>query len=219
MANSRGADPIAADQNKQINWAYRIIARKCFLTADTSLVLVNGQSTYNIRDVANGVVGAKIIKPFIVYINQKPLIDASGRDYGLWTYNELMRIRPHWKLDAPGTPSRAVFFNGDTLILHLAPDAGTAAGTHSIYGHYLPSDLALDADVPVFSEEIHEAVAWLAAQVASVPVLSEKAGWDKMAKYQEYWTQIIEDVANQNLRTLQSFGSTHGYYNDDYIVG
>jgi hypothetical protein len=217
LDNYRGETPSPTDLNAQLNWAYRIIARKCVLTTDTPLYLVQGQSAYNLRDVTTPTVGAKIIRPVVVYINRSPLFDAAGRDYGMWTYDELVRLYPTWKQDGQGRPTKAVFTNWNQLILHPAPDAATVSQTHAIYGTYLPNDLSLDADAPQVPEEIHEAIAWLAAQFAATPTITEQEGWMRLQKFSEYWSQIIQEVADQNERTFQSWGSTSGYYESDLI--
>ena len=218
LDNSRGENPSTADQNAQINWAYRLIARKCRLTADAALFLVQGQSLYNLRDITTPVIGAKIIRPALVYINRRPLYDASGRDYGLWSYDELARIYPTWKQDSNGVPSKAIFYNFDKLLLHPAPDASTVAQTHAVFGQYLPNDLANDNDAPAVPEEIHEAIGWLAAQLAATPACTEQEGWMRLQKYSDYWTQIIQDVSEQNERVLQAWGSTKGYYEDELVL-
>ena len=218
LDNSRGESPSTSDQNAQINWAYRLIARKCRLAADTPLTLVQGQSTYNLRDTSTPVVGSKIIRPALVYINRRPLYDASGRDYGLWSYDELARLYPTWKQDGNNPPTKAVFYNFDKLILHPAPDAATVAQTHAVFGQYLPNDLAADGDIPALPEEIHEAIGWLSAQLAATPACTEQEGWTRLQKFSDYWTQIIQDVADQNERVFQSWGSTKGFYTDDLVV-
>lgn len=223
LDNSRGESPTTSDQNAQINWAYRIIARKCMLATDTPLYLAAGTNVYSLRDVTTPTVGAKIIRPVLVYINANgtsfPLYDASYRDYGLWSYDELARLRPTWKNDSQGPPTKAVWYSHDKLLLHPAPDASTAARTgHAVFGTYLPLDLALDSDTPALPEEIHEAVGWLAAQLAATPMATEQEAWQRLEKYSEYWSQIIQEVADQNERTLQAWGSTKGYYEDELMI-
>jgi hypothetical protein len=228
MENARGRDPIASDLNGLINWAYKVIARKCSLAKQTPLTLVAGQNTYNLRDTTTPVVGDAILRPVLVFINangtSQALYDADSRDFGLWTIDELTRMYPGWVNDAQNPPTKAVFLNYDTLLLHPCPDAATAsfnsAGLtgHSVFGQYLPADLVADTDVPALPSEIHEAIAWLAAQFAATPTASDEAAWARIERYSQYWTQIIQEVADQNERTFQAFGASHGYYFDDLMI-
>lgn len=223
MESARGKDPSVADLNGLINWAYKVIARKCCLTTKTPLTLTAGVNTYNLRDTTTPVVGAVILRPVLVWINANgsstALYDASLRDYGLWTIDELTRMVPSWINDGQNPPTKAVFMNYDTLLLHPTPDAATAGNTgHYIFGQYLPADLASDTDVPALPYEIHEAIPWMAAQLATTPTASDEGAWSRLAKYSEYWTQIIQDVADSNERNFQAWGSSHGYYYDDLMI-
>ena len=220
---ARGKDPSLTDLTSLINWAYRIIARKCVLTVDTPLTLVAGQALYNLRDVTTPVVGNKIIRPVLVYINggsgTRPLYDASERDFGLWSYDELARLYPSWKSDTGGPPTKAAWYAYNQLLLHRPPDSATVALTgHAVFGQYMPNDLSAGTDTPALPEEIHEAIAWLAAQLATTPTASDDLAWARLEKYSEFWTQIIQDVADQNERVLQAWGTTKGYYEDDLMM-
>jgi hypothetical protein len=223
MESSRGKDPLAADLNGLINWAYKIIARKCCLAAKTPITLVNNQNTYNLRDTVTPVVGVAIIRPVLVWINANgtstALYDANQRDFGLWTIDELTRMYPSWINDGQNPPTKAVFLNFDTLLLHPTPDATTAGNSgHFVFGQYMPADLVSDSDVPALPEEIHEAIGWLAAQLATTPTASDDQAWARIAKYSEFWTQIIQEVADANERNFQAFGASHGYYFDDLMI-
>src|SRR5579862_4180389 len=82
LESARGKDPSSSDLNGLVNWAYKIIARKCCLAAKTPLHLVASQSTYNLRDTVTPVVGVAIIRPVLVWIN------ANGTSTALYDANQ-----------------------------------------------------------------------------------------------------------------------------------
>lgn len=208
--NMRGKQPLDTDVNLQINQAQRIIGRKLFLMGETPLTLTAGTSTYNLRDNATPIVGVRIVRPEIVYINNVPLLDASGMHYGMWSYDELLNSTQNWKTTSQSVPDKAIFLSTGNLILHPTPNSTAAGYTNTVFGQYLPNDLVNNNDVPDMGipEEIHEAIAYLASRIAISPTISGDEAWKKLQDYDTYWTQIIESTAQQNQATMQTWGST-----------
>lgn len=212
-ANAAG-EVSAAEQNKQLNWAYRILSRRLKIyDPKVPLTLVAGEDVVDLRNTTPGAknsVGRKVILPRYVIINGFALREASGREFGMWSMDELERYRPTWRTDPSAKPTKAVYYGNSKMRLHPAPsaEAVTVAGNF-IAGQILPGDMADDNDVPEIPEELHEAIAYVSAVFAADPVASESEAWQRLSQFRKgYWTDLLAEIADDNERHQQSWGST-----------
>lgn len=218
---ARGESPRLSDITTWVNWAYRVIARRCNLTARIGITLTASQLEYNIGDTSCTAV--QIIEPYLVYINNggstESLWDCSSDAKGIWTYDEMDRENPAFLTAPAGTPISAYFYNYNKLGIYPPPTSTVAAYSgHAVYGRYLPAALASPSDVPDLPPEIHEAIAWLAAVFAITPTVTEENGWTRLKEYNSYWAEVIAGVSDQNQRTLESGGTTTESYFNDFVI-
>lgn len=212
LDNFAGESPSTSDQNAQINWAYRRIARKCCLihpkipmtlTADTAL--------YSLANTAVWGSARRMVDIYSVTINGVPLRDCLGRNYGMWTYREFMDRHPTWQTASSGVPTKALVV-GANLLLHQPPtSAVVSAGDNYVAGQYIPADLdGSTYDTPDLPDEIQPAIAYLAAIYAATPLATEPEMWTRLQAFGQAWVEMIDDISHQNRMTLMNPGSMAG---------
>lgn len=205
-----------------INWAIRSIARRTKqIKAYIPITLVADQNTYNLN--GGGLVAAalanQITKIHRVYINNSVMNKPDGRTAGMWAYNEIERYNPNYRTATSGQPVAAAQF-GNNLILYPAPSSTVASGTGNFcVAEYLPTDLTISdlANSPDLPNELHEAVAYLAAIRISTPQITEDESYKRLATYTGYINETIETVKKQNEASIFDFGSTFAYNRPRYI--
>lgn len=208
-----GSTPTTAQKLTSVNAAIRQIAIHVQqYDPAIPLTLTADQDTYNLRSLS--VVTKRVVRPYQVIVNGYPLYNAARTERGLWTLQELERVYPGWRSTDAGTPARAVQIANSKLILHPKPNSTVvSAGENYVSGTYIPpnysdSDLATEPDLP---EELHEAVAYLAAVKSALPFVSEAEGWQRLTAFNGEWAAAADEVRRDNVRLLQSWGSTSGY--------
>lgn len=212
LDNFAGESPSSSDQNVQINWAYRRIARKCHLvhpkitftlTADTAL--------YGLSDTAVWGTLRRMVNISHVTINGVMLRACDQRQYGLWTPREFIDRYPTWQTASSGTPTKAVQY-GQNLLLHVPPTAAVvSAGNNYVAGQYIPPDLdGVTYITPDLPEEIHPAIAYLAAIHAASPQASEPEMWTRLQAYGQAWTEMVDDIARMNKDSMANPGTVLG---------
>lgn len=212
LDNYAGESPSTSDQNAQINMAYRRIARKCCLIhPKIPMTLTAGTALYGLSDTTVWGSARRMVDIYQVTINGVMLRDCSGNGYGLWTYREFIARHPNWQTADSGTPSKAVTL-GPNLLLHQAPTAAVvSAGQNYVAGQYIPADLdGSTYDTPDLPEEIQPAIAYLAAIIAATPLATEPEMWTRLQAFGQAWTQMVDDIAEQNRNTLAAIGTTPG---------
>lgn len=221
LDNSAGEAPTTQQSTDQVNWALRTISRELYLfdsritftpTASTPIQLLRG----------SGVAGKRIVQPYMVTINGSPLMRCDGRNYGLWSMPELWDLNPKWQTGADGTPTLAVYKGNNELILYAPPTAAVvSAAQNYIAGQILAPDLSSSSpgtsDVPAIPEECHEAIAYLAAVLAAMPVATEGEQWKRLQEFNASWVATIDEIARENRDAMQSWGSTAGWMVPDYM--
>lgn len=212
LDNFAGESPSSADQNTQINWAYRRIARKCklmhpkitmALTADTAL--------YGLSDTAVWGTLKRMVDITHVTINGVMLRACDQRQYGLWTYREFIDRHPSWQTASSGTPTKAVQY-GQNLLLHVPPTSTVvSAGSNFVAGQYIPADLdGSTYNTPDLPEEIQPAIAYLAAIYAATPLATEPEMWTRLQAFGQGWTEMVDDIARMNMDSLADPGTMVG---------
>lgn len=219
LDNSKGESPSSANQNEQLNWAYRSLCRRAFLfDPSITFTLTASTSLYNIRDITTPIVSKKVIYPKWVYINNVPLRAYNNEVRGLWTLQELERDNPMWRSVASGTPYCAVLHRYNSLRLYPAPTSGVvSAGGNYIAGTYLPVDMSGDSDVPDLPEEFHELIAFSASIKASLPVVTEEEMWNRIKAYDGEVESMFKDFTAEQKTVLADWGTSGGYEERDYV--
>lgn len=211
LDNYAGQTPTDLAIVGQLNWAQRAVARKIEpYDPLIGLTLTPSQLQHNLRDLA--VVTKKVVRPELVMINGVTLLTRDQKDYGLWSMNELRSSCSTWFSDAAGTPTKAVFYD-TKLILHPKP---TSAFANSyIAGVYFPADLtdpAVTDATPDLPEEIHEALALMAALYAADPNVSEAEGLSRLGRYSQRAHDAIRQVELDFANARSAFeGSDDSY--------
>lgn len=216
LDNSSSEAPTSAQQLLQLNFALRKISRRMFLV-DSLLTFTPVASTpiQNLRTACN----KRVVQPLLVTINGIMLREAAGREYGLWSWAELMRYHPTWQTGDDGTPTLACYKGNSELILYQQPSAAVvSAAENFMVAQVLAADLSADGDVPAIPEECHEAVAYLAAVFAAKPTATEQEQWQRLGEFNRSWLEDVDEVARHNRDALQSWGSTQGYNVPDVMV-
>lgn len=209
LDNFYGESPSTANQNEQLNWAYRRIARKCHLVHPmVTFTPVAGQSIYSLTGSSFG--GRRMVEIYNLTINGTMLRECSGVGFGLWTYREFVQRYPQWQTADNGTPTKACVY-GQNMILHAPPTSAvvTAAECYAA-GQYIPADMDDDADEPDLPEEIHPAIAYLAAIYAANPVATEPEMWKRLEVFGEGWISMVDDISEQNRNSMINPGSMAG---------
>lgn len=200
-----------------LNWAQRTVART--IEPYDPLIpftLVVDQHTYDIRSLS--VVTKKVVRVDRVYVDGNPLYARSMRDYGLWSLSELQTYVPTWFSDGSGTPTKAVSYD-TSLILHPKPSS-VFANTY-IAGIYFPADLtdpaATDA-TPDLPEEIHEALALLAAIYAADPNVSEQEGLARLSRYGARQHAAIRQVQLDFANSRSAYAGSEDSYTPRFMT-
>lgn len=206
LDNFRGETPTDNEKTEQINRAYRLIAKRCALydpripftlAADTYRYALHGTdyATYFTK---------RVVVPYYVTIEGYPLYNARQDDYGFWTMQELFSAYPTWQSDASATPRIAVNLGSSILVYPKPSSASAALATHYIAGTYIPVDLSTDGSIPDLPEEIHECLAFAAAEYAAKPVAVESEMWKRIAEFRGEWSDIVEDIRQTNLNAINA---------------
>lgn len=203
----------------QLNEAQRRISTR-IEQFDHSIVttLVDGTANYDLRNTA--VFAKAIVKPLFVVINGNPLYDASGRDFGMWSLNELQRANPNFRSDTAGTPTRACWYGNTKMTLNAPPSAAVvSAARNYVAGTYLPSDMnaSLTSATPDLPVELHEALAVKTTVWAAISATSKAEGWTRLKALDAWADETIERVRDENISNLNDWGSTQGYHIPDYM--
>lgn len=219
LDNYRGESPSSSEQNVQLNWAYQLIAKRCKLFDPAiTLTLTASTATYNIRDITTPIVSKKVLRPYRVIINNVAL---TGRDgyQGLWSFTEFENDVQGWRSASAATPYIAVWQNYNILRLHPKPTASNVStGNNYIAGTYLPVDMSSDGDYPDLPEEIHEAIAYIAAAKAASPMATEAEMWKRLETFMGEAESVIRDVESQQSNMLAAWGTTGVQVGSDFMA-
>lgn len=220
LSSRFGTNPTNDNYRSVINHALRITSRKLHLFDPmVTLTLTAEQAAYDIRDL--DVVSKRVVKPLRVIINGNQLFAANHVVYGLWSFDELERLRQSWRTDTSATPTKAAWSGSGTskIYLHPKPNSTVVADANNyIAGFILAPDLAADDDVPQIPEELHEMVAYLAAFHGSLPNASEQEGWQRLSAYKSEWTSMVEEIGRESERTATGTMSLEGWGEPDFML-
>lgn len=218
MENYAGKVPTSAQSLRQINHAVRSISRKIFLF-DPLIVatFVADTRRYNLRNA--NVFNKPIVKPWFVIINGNTLLDASGRDFGMWSLSELQFENPSWMTSDSGVPYAAVYYGNNELILHGPPTSAVVlAGSNYVSGQYLAADLANTSATPSeIPTDLHECISYLAAVRAATPGIDEQAAWARVGAYNAEWKDLVTEQELENRSAIADWGSSSGQYTPRFI--
>jgi len=220
LDNMYGESPTTQQKVDGFNWAQRTVSKLIFqYDPKITLTLTADQASYDLRNTS--VVSRKVIRPYAVIINGNMLWNAAYTERGLWTLQELERMIPSWRTDSSGTPTKGVYYGNQKLLLHPAPTTAVVnAGDNYISGQYLAADMttAQLASTPDIPEELHEAIAFCAAARLALPNLSEAEAWQRITAFNAEWRSMADDMRRENMRAIQSWGSTTGNITPDFMV-
>lgn len=220
LDNSKGESPSSANQNEQLNWAYRTLCSRASLFDPTiTFTLVADQALYDIRDITTPVVSKKVIRPFRIYINNIPLRTADKCRPGLWTLEELEDGYSTWRSAGSGTPYAAILENYNDLRLHPKPSSTVVSGGNNyIAGIYMPADMSGDGAVPDLPEEFHELIAYMAAIKASLPIVTEDEMWNRIKAYDAEIQSAFRTFEREQARRLVDWGTIGANNQGDYLI-
>lgn len=212
LDNSKGVAPTAAELTEQLNYAARWISERIYqFDPSITLTLTASDGDYSLR--ASAIVSRKVLRCHQVIINGNALLDASRQRRGMWTYQEVQIGHPNWRADDASTPTKP-WQIGTTLYLHPKPTAAVvSAGNNYIAGTYLCADLTNGSDDSNYydlPEELHEAIAGVAAVFAADPTASEGEALARLGRFNARYLDSIQSVAKSNKRDLELLGSTPG---------
>jgi len=215
LDNFYGESPTTANQNEQLNWAYARIARRCKLV-DPKITFTPTADLAKYSLFGSHYGGVKLTKVYHVMINGTMLYARNG-ERGLWSYNELIKDYPTWQIASSGTPTKAVQL-GQFLLLHAPPNAAVvSAAQNFICAEYIPAEMDDDADTPDLPEDLHPAIAYLAAVYAATPVASEASMWTRVQAFSAAWVDMVDGIAEMNMNSLADPGTTAGSSIPDFI--
>jgi hypothetical protein len=219
LANHLGTTPTDAQLVPYINWAVRLIARRIKqLSINLPITLVAGQNTYSLNGISPAT-SSQVTRIHRCYINNYPLKKANRQNPGLWSFDEIERFNPSYKSADNGTPVGAAQV-GNSLVLYPAPDASTVSGGNNfLVAEYLPDDLSTtdltqSPDLPL---ELHEAIAYLAANRVAIPQITEAESLARMQLYNQLAYEAIDYVKKQNEASIQDFGTKFGYRHSRFM--
>lgn len=222
IADNLGANPTDAQLVPYVNWAIRSIARKIKqINVYIPITLTANQSTYNLNAGVgiSTTVASQVTRLHRVFINNNVINKPNGQTPGMWSYNEIERWNPSYRSQPSGQPIAAAQF-GNNLLLYPAPSSAVASGSGNyVVAEYLPaemsaSNLSVSPDLP---NELHEAVAYLAAIRIQAPNITEAESYQRLNLYQSFIGDAIAEVKKQNEATIQDFGSTFGFAKPKWI--
>jgi hypothetical protein len=212
-----GTSPTNAEVVSALNDAMRDIALEAYLVEPSiTLTLTAGNNTYSLRDT--GIVNYKTLKVLRVVINNTPLTTFDGARRGLWTYQELEENYPGWRDADSSTPHVAVQL-GTNLILYPPPSSTVvSAGENYIVGLKLPQDLssATLSAAPSLPEELHEALAKVAAAKAADPNVTENHQDARVARLYQQGMGMAQKVGTDN-RKMWSDPGTRRNTNKNFL--
>lgn len=203
LDNYDGTSATASQKTAQINWAIRELGRRMHLydprivfTLTSPIASTNG-AMFNLRDTA-GTVSRKVWKVLGVVIDNNTLRSYAGTQ-GLWALDQLNRVNPAWRTEPTGTPTRAVQLSRTRLL--LSPPPSGAFSNNFIAGYYIPASLVNSTDdgvEPDIPEELHECLAYFAAQKVAMPTATEQEQWTRLGAYKAEWEEMVNEIALQN---------------------
>ena len=171
----------------------------CNFNPKIALTLTIGEDKYDCRD--RDLVGAKVLRPKLVIINDTVLYRRDRRRYGLWTLDELEHERSNWRLSDDGTPDIAVWLPSNELLLSVPPSA-IYTGKNFIAGWTIPDALVAgsgdDTQLPIMAEEDHPAIVRLALDYGSTPTTEQSKG-PRMFKNENFWREQAQRKAQKNM--------------------
>lgn len=211
-----GEAPTDAQKIAHINHAQRNIGKRLRLFEPSqSLTVVDGTSSYDLRALSS-----PVIEPLAIYRNGTALKRPDGTP-GLWGFNELETIHPGWRNWSSGTPTKAVLTGSSKIILTPTPNASAAGDTWVVSGMVLPEDFETngtdDSEAIRLPVELHEACAYLAAQLASFPTATEDEQWGRIQAFNSAWMGIVKEEAAKNRNAVQAF-HPHEWMGHDRIL-
>lgn len=221
LDNYYGESPTNANVTSLINWASRLISKKIEMFNPVVVFTMSaGIRTYDLRSTSS--FSVPVVKPMYVVVDGDVLLDASGRQAGLWTVPEMERLAEGWRTSANSIPDKACW-HSDKLILNPPPNTATASlNTHYVAGTVLSADLTYDGNASTTAlnlpVELHEACCYLAAIKAATPQASETEGWQRIAAYDQGWREEIEHQRRLNKQSIQDWGTTSGYNVSDFLL-
>lgn len=201
-------DVTDADVVAALNDAQREIAKAAYLVEpSTTLTMTAGQSQYDLRDT--DVVGKKALTVLRVIVGGETLKKPSG-SYGLWTYQELEQQFPEWRDADNGTPYIGVQL-GTSLIIVPPPTSSVISGggnyiVHTKYPEDMSaSSLSAEPDIP---EDLHEALAKLAAAKAADPNVTEGHQDARVSRLYSQAMSLAMETGRANLKMWNAPAST-----------
>lgn len=187
-----------AEKNTQLNWAHRVLGKKLWLydprmtfnIGSTYAETGTNNSTYNIRSTT---VCSRIVnEPLSVTISGNVLLDYEGKP-GLWSMSQLNNVRQGWRTESAGTPYVPVYLGNGKML--LSPPPSSAGSNNFIEGTYIPADMTSDTSEPDIPVELHECLAYFAAQHVGLPSVTEGSQWQLLAAYNAEWTSLVMETA------------------------
>lgn len=183
LDNYAGDTPSNADVDSQINRAIRIISRhvrplfpKVTLTISTNDQIIPFGSAKFARKM----------------LSVDKIYKGSNQTIPMFPYSQFDELSD-FRYASSGTPQSASVLN-NTLYFDK-PWSGNA--TLIVEGHAFYAPLANDTDEPEFDEYAHEAVAYLTAELAAQPTVSESTALNRLGIYEKTWWRDIEELRRQ----------------------
>lgn len=203
-----------------VNEAIRVISKRIFqFDPLITMTVVDGTPTY---DLGSASFSRKILCPFRVYINKTPLrgYETSRETYGLWTWEQFEFRNPDFLRASSGTPTIGVYYN-ETIRLYQTPSATTVSnGGNYVAGQYMAANVLIGgvSAAPDIPEELHEAIAYLAASRSALPQATEQEAWQRLTAYRATWMEAVNEKAAENLAQVKPTGSLDAYAPDYMYV-
>jgi hypothetical protein len=183
LDNYAGDTPSNADLNLQINRAIRIISRhvRPLFPKVTLTISPNDQ----IIPFGSAKFSRKMLSVDKIY-------KGSNQTVPMFPYSQFDDLSD-FRYNTSGTPQVASVLN-NTLYFDRPWDANASL---IVEGHAFYAPLVNDTDEPEFDEYAHEAVAYLTAELAAQPTVSENTALNRLGIYEKTWWSDIEDLRRQ----------------------
>jgi len=177
-----------------LNRAQKIIARAIrFFDPKITWTLTASTAEYKMAD--GTVFSKEIRKPYNVYLNSQEL--------RLYTLNEFLSTYSDYRWNATAGSPACAYWHVGTMGMHVPPDAAAAAYTCYVSAECYPAAMSA-ADAPALAVinglpgELHEAIAYLGAVLASQPTASDEISIMKMGEYNRSASALISEVRDMN---------------------
>lgn len=171
-----GTAPTDAQVVAALNDALLDVSDAAYLVKpDIALTLTESQYSYAFDSALAFPAATLPLKVLKVVVNGNVLKTMDGRRSGLWTMREVEDLRPGWRDDDDGVPTKA-WVVADKLYLHPAPSAAVvSAGETYVAAQYRAAPLSESALVaePDLPATLHESLAKVAAAKAAAPNVTE----------------------------------------------